>query len=63
MKQEETVSAAAALLGKRGGKKTLQKYGRKQLQEWGKRGGKFGKLGGWPKGRPRKASKEKTSKA
>jgi hypothetical protein len=39
---------AAQLLGERGGRATLKKYGANKLREWGKRGGKFGKLGGRP---------------
>jgi hypothetical protein len=55
MKKREPVSEAARLLGKRGGQKTLEKYGPDQLKEWGKRGAKFGKFGG----RPRKSPKPK----
>jgi hypothetical protein len=45
---------AAQLLGKRGGKATLKKYGPEQLREWGKLGAEHGKKGGRPKGRPHK---------
>lgn len=47
--QLREVHEAAQLLGKRGGTKTLEKYGRDQLIRWGKRGAEFGKLGGRPK--------------
>ena len=30
----------AKVLGKLGGQATLKKYGKKQLKEWGKRGGR-----------------------
>lgn len=46
--QLKEVHEAARLLGKRGGTKTLEKYGRDQLKRWGERGGTFGKLGGRP---------------
>ena len=36
--------------GRRGGKARAKKYSRRQLQTWAK-------LGGWPKGRPRKQKK------
>jgi hypothetical protein len=39
---------AAQLLGKRGGKATLKKYGPEKLREWGRLGAEFGKLGGRP---------------
>lgn len=55
MKKREAVSEAARLLGKRGGQKTLEKYGPDQLKKWGERGAKFGKLGG----RPRKSKQTK----
>ena len=42
-KKPMTVSEA----GRRGGRAQKAKYTREQLSEWGK-------LGGWPKGRPRK---------
>lgn len=42
------VQEAARLLGKRGGTRTLEKFGRDQLKKWGKLGGEFGKLGGRP---------------
>ena len=47
--QIRQVHEAARLLGKRGGAKTLEKYGRDQLKQWGERGAEFGKLGGRPK--------------
>jgi len=46
--QLREVQEAARLLGKRGGTKTLEKYGRDQLKKWGKLGAEFGKLGGRP---------------
>jgi len=46
--QLREVHEAARLLGKRGGTKTLEKYGRDQLKKWGKLGAEFGKLGGRP---------------
>lgn len=46
--QGREVHEAARLLGKRGGTKTLEKYGRDQLKQWGKLGAEFGKLGGRP---------------
>jgi hypothetical protein len=42
------IREAARLLGKRGGTRTLEKYGRDQLKYWGQRGAEFGKLGGRP---------------
>ena len=53
--KKDTISEAAKALGKRGGDKTLEKYGREQLAKWGKLGAKFGRLGG----RPRKSAKQK----
>jgi len=38
--------------GRKGGKARAKKYSRKQLREWAR-------LGGWPKGRPRKQTKTK----
>ena len=49
MKKRSEASEAARLLGKRGGQKTLEKYGPDQLKKWGERGAKFGKLGGRPR--------------
>jgi hypothetical protein len=46
--QLKKVQEAARLLGKRGGARTLEKYGRDQLKRWGERGAEFGKLGGRP---------------
>ena len=46
--QLREVHEAAQLLGKRGGTKTLEKYGRNQLIRWGKRGAEYSKLGGRP---------------
>lgn len=46
--QVKQVHEAARLLGKRGGAKTLEKYGRDQMKQWGKLGAEFGKLGGRP---------------
>lgn len=45
---KDEIREAARLLGKRGGTRTLEKYGRDQLRKWGELGGKFGKLGGRP---------------
>ncbi len=42
--------------GRRGGKARAEKYPADQLREWAR-------LGGWPKGRPRKADAPKTKKA
>lgn len=36
----DKVLSPAVLLGRKGGKATLKKYGKKQLREWGKRGGR-----------------------
>ena len=47
--QVREVHEAARLLGRRGGTKTLERYGRDQLKAWGQRGAEFGKLGGRPK--------------
>jgi hypothetical protein len=41
--------------GRRGGKARAKKYSPEQLREWAK-------LGGWPKGRPRKKKKRRTRK-
>lgn len=46
--QLEKIHEAARLLGKKGGTKTLEKYGHDQLKRWGQRGARFGKLGGRP---------------
>ena len=46
--QIRQVHEAARLLGRRGGTKTLEKYGRDQMKQWGKLGAEFGKLGGRP---------------
>ena len=46
-KRELTISEVARM----GGRATVKKYGRKQLREWGR-------LGGYPKGRPRKKAKK-----
>jgi hypothetical protein len=46
--QVKQVHEAARLLGKRGGTKTLERYGRDRLKEWGQRGAEFGKRGGRP---------------
>jgi len=52
-KRSSETHKAAQLLGKRGGKATLRKYGPEKLREWGKLGAEFGKLGGRPKkGKP-----------
>lgn len=42
--------------GRRGGKARARKHTPEQLREWAK-------LGGWPKGRPRKKRTPKTEKA
>jgi len=42
------IREAARLLGRQGGTRTLEKYGRDQLKHWGQRGAEFGKLGGRP---------------
>jgi hypothetical protein len=54
-KHKDEIHEAARLLGKRGGTRTLEKYGRDQLKQWGKRGAEFGKLGGRP---PKKSERE-----
>jgi len=41
--------------GRRGGKARAKKYPHEQLREWAR-------LGGWPKGRPRKKSRPKAEK-
>jgi hypothetical protein len=47
-KREKPVTVAEA--GRRGGKARAKKYPAEQLREWGR-------LGGWPKGRPRRPKK------
>ena len=42
--------------GRLGGEVRAKRYSRKQLSEWAR-------LGGWPKGRPRKPRKTETQKA
>ncbi len=44
----DEIREAARLLGKMGGTKTLERYGRDQLKRWGERGAEYGKLGGRP---------------
>ena len=50
-KRQEPITVTEA--GKRGGKARAKKYPRQQLQEWAR-------LGGWPKGRPRKPRSTKS---
>jgi hypothetical protein len=52
-KKKEPITVAEA--GRRGGMSRAKKYSRQQLREWAR-------LGGWPKGRPRKADTPKTQK-
>ncbi len=58
MKKSDEARQAARLLGKRGGMKTLKTYGAEKMQEWGKLGAQYGKLGG----RPRKSKSPKGGK-
>jgi hypothetical protein len=48
---KKTKAMTVAEAGRRGGKARAKKYSRQQLIEWAK-------LGGWPKGRPRKSKGE-----
>lgn len=50
MTKKDDAKEAAKLLGRRGGLQTLRAHGAEKMKEWGKLGGKFGKLGGRPKG-------------
>jgi hypothetical protein len=55
-KKSSQARVAARLLGKRGGMKTLKKYGPEQLREWGRLGAEHGKKGGRPKGSGKKST-------
>jgi hypothetical protein len=50
-KKKKPITVAEA--GRRGGKARADKYSAEQLREWSR-------LGGWPKGRPRKTDTPKT---
>lgn len=56
-KRTSETHSAAQLLGKRGGKATLKKYGPERLKEWGKLGAEHGKKGGRPKGSGKKSTR------
>jgi hypothetical protein len=52
---EKTKPLTVQEAGKRGGKARAKKYPKEKLQEWAR-------LGGWPKGRPRKPKAVNTGK-
>jgi hypothetical protein len=52
MKSKKKLSEAARLLGKKGGKRTLELHGPEHFSKASKARKAF--RGGWPKGRPRK---------
>jgi hypothetical protein len=56
MKKDDPISEAARLLGKKGGKTTLERHGREHFSKASKARKSF--KGGWPKGRPRKPKPE-----
>lgn len=39
-KEVGNLTEAARELGRKGGNKTLKKYGKRQMKEWGKKGGR-----------------------
>jgi hypothetical protein len=58
-KKPSAISEAASLMGKKGGKRTLELHGAEHFSKASKARKVFG--GGWPKGRPRKVKGGKTS--
>jgi hypothetical protein len=51
-KKPSPISEAASMMGKKGGKRTLELHGSEHFSKASKARKVFG--GGWPKGRPRK---------
>jgi hypothetical protein len=56
-KKPSAISQAASMMGKKGGKRTLELHGAEHFSKANKARKHFG--GGWPKGRPRKPKGKK----
>ena len=56
MKPDDRLSEAARLLGRKGGKRTLERHGPEHFSKASRARKSF--KGGWPKGRPRKPKKK-----